>query len=80
MKYFTFNESIAQYLKNFTKLSPTGNLQFFIAKGNSSSYNILSQIYLGKSPFLTSNSPIFIQNNKTFGLPLGDLKRDQLGR
>ena len=44
-------------------------LVILIAKINSSSCNILSQIYLWKSPLSTSNSPILIQKGKKFGLP-----------
>ena len=43
-----------------TQLSPTGKLSLSIAKGNSSSYNISSNL-TGKKSLLLSKSSIFIQ-------------------
>jgi len=45
------------------------NCKFFIAKGNSSSYNTSSPVLLGKKALLLSTLPTFIQKGKMVGLP-----------
>ena len=52
-----------------TNLSPTGKQCFFIAKRNSSSYNIVSMSNWEKAPFLPSKSITFIQKGEMVGLP-----------
>ena len=44
-----------------------------IAKGNCSSYNIISQIYLGKSPLLHLTLLYLYKTTKLLGFPLGGL-------
>ena len=44
-------------------------LVILIAKGNSSSYNMFSQIYLGKIPFLHLTLLYLYKKGKTFGMP-----------
>ena len=48
---------------NFTALSPTGKLKYFIAKGSSSSYNMSSSL-TGKKSLLFSTFPIFYTKAK----------------
>ena len=45
------------------------NCKFFIAKGNSSSYNTSSPVLLGEKAPLISTLPTFIQKGKMVGLP-----------